>query len=89
MQRRHLIEQAALATAAAHALWLPRSAWSQPRISSNPFTLGIASGSPTHDGIVLWTRLAPTGLLGTSSLGADKRRPWRSSPMRSMWKRRD
>jgi alkaline phosphatase D len=71
MQRRHLLEHAALATAAAHALWLPRSAWSQTRISSNPFTLGIASGSPTSDGIVLWTRLAPTGLLGTSSLGAD------------------
>jgi alkaline phosphatase D len=25
----------------------------------NPFTLGIASGEPTPDGIVLWTRLAP------------------------------
>ncbi|MBE1603185.1 alkaline phosphatase D [Actinopolymorpha pittospori] len=26
---------------------------------ANPFTLGIASGDPTHDGVVLWTRLAP------------------------------
>ncbi len=25
----------------------------------NPFTLGIASGDPTPDGVVLWTRLAP------------------------------
>jgi alkaline phosphatase D len=25
----------------------------------NPFTLGVASGDPTADGIVLWTRLAP------------------------------
>jgi alkaline phosphatase D len=25
----------------------------------NPFTLGVASGDPTPDGIVLWTRLAP------------------------------
>jgi alkaline phosphatase D len=24
-----------------------------------PFKLGVASGDPTHDGIVLWTRLAP------------------------------
>src|SRR5262245_12320308 len=24
-----------------------------------PFTLGVASGDPTPDGIVLWTRLAP------------------------------
>jgi alkaline phosphatase D len=27
-----------------------------------PFTLGVASGEPTHDGVVLWTRLAPTPL---------------------------
>jgi alkaline phosphatase D len=26
------------------------------------FTLGVASGEPTHDGFVLWTRLAPTPL---------------------------
>src|ERR1700754_1043814 len=26
---------------------------------TNPFTLGVASGDPTSDGIVLWTRLAP------------------------------
>src|SRR5262249_14725405 len=26
------------------------------------FTLGVASGEPTHDGVVLWTRLAPTPL---------------------------
>jgi alkaline phosphatase D len=28
----------------------------------NPFTLGAASGSPTADGMVLWTRLAPDPL---------------------------
>jgi len=40
------------------ATWsLPRSAWSQPRLNQNPFTLGVASGSPTHDSVVLWTRL--------------------------------
>src|SRR5262245_33237414 len=37
---------------------LPRSATAQP-LGDNPFTLGIASGDPTADGIVLWTRLAP------------------------------
>lgn len=26
----------------------------------DPFTLGVASGDPTSDGIVLWTRLAPS-----------------------------
>jgi alkaline phosphatase D len=30
-----------------------------PRFRANPFTLGVASGDPTPDGIVLWTRLAP------------------------------
>ena len=29
----------------------------QPRFSTNPFTLGVASGYPTPDGVVLWTRL--------------------------------
>jgi alkaline phosphatase D len=29
------------------------------RPGKNPFTLGVASGDPTPDGIVLWTRLAP------------------------------
>ena len=30
-----------------------------PRFGDDPFTLGVASGDPTDDGIVLWTRLAP------------------------------
>lgn len=28
-------------------------------ISSDPFTLGVASGEPAPDGIVLWTRIVP------------------------------
>jgi alkaline phosphatase D len=32
------------------------------RFASDPFTLGVASGYPTPDGIVLWTRLAPSPL---------------------------
>jgi alkaline phosphatase D len=32
------------------------------RFAKNPFTLGIASGYPTPDGMVLWTRLAPSPL---------------------------
>jgi alkaline phosphatase D len=45
---------------------LPRWAWSQVKLPSNPFTLGIASGSPRHDSVVLWTRLHSAGLLGHS-----------------------
>ncbi len=71
MRRRSWIQAAALATVSAQPVWLPRSAWSQNRFASNPFTLGVASGSPTHDGVVLWTRLAPSGIFGASKLGDD------------------
>ncbi|HYF44569.1 MAG TPA: alkaline phosphatase D family protein, partial [Acidimicrobiales bacterium] len=33
-----------------------------PRLSGYPFTLGVASGDPTDDAVVLWTRLAPDAL---------------------------
>jgi alkaline phosphatase D len=36
----------------------------QPRFAADPFTLGVASGCPRPDGIVLWTRLAPEPLGG-------------------------
>lgn len=36
---------------------------SRPRFGANPFGLGVASGDPEPDGVVLWTRL-DTGLLG-------------------------
>ena len=62
--RRRLLQ---LAAANAVALWLPRSAWSQPRVGANPFALGVASGSPTHDSTVLWTRVVANGL-GTSAV---------------------
>ncbi|NJM47836.1 MAG: alkaline phosphatase [Alkalinema sp. RU_4_3] len=35
-----------------------------PRFSNNPFTLGVASGDPLPDSVVLWTRLAPSPLNG-------------------------
>jgi alkaline phosphatase D len=34
----------------------------QPRFADNPFTLGVASGDPTPNGVMLWTRLAPRPL---------------------------
>ena len=30
-----------------------------PSLGVNPFTLGVASGDPTPDGIVLWTAARP------------------------------
>ena len=65
-RRRWLKSAAACAT----TLWLPRSAWSQPRFAGNPFALGVASGSPTHDSVVLWTRLHSGGAFG-SNLGSE------------------
>ncbi len=38
----------------------------QPRFRDNPFTLGVASGYPHPDGMVLWTRLM--GDLGPASI---------------------
>ena len=34
-------------------------AFAAPRFASDPFTLGVASGDPTPDAVVLWTRLMP------------------------------
>src|SRR3954452_22044150 len=34
----------------------------QPVFGTYPFTLGVASGDPWPDGVVLWTRLAPRPL---------------------------
>ena len=39
------------------------------RIRENPFTLGVASGEPTPDGMVLWTRLAPRPLDPDGGMG--------------------
>ncbi len=34
------------------------------KLSGYPFQLGVASGDPTADGFVIWTRLAPEPLIG-------------------------
>lgn len=38
--------------------------WAKPVFNTYPFTLGVASGDPSPDGFVLWTRLAPRPLEG-------------------------
>lgn len=37
-------------------------AWANPIFRAYPFSLGIASGDPSSDGFVLWTRIAPEPL---------------------------
>ncbi|WP_431907601.1 alkaline phosphatase D family protein [Amycolatopsis thermoflava] len=39
--------------------WTAANAYASPVKGTNPFTLGVASGDPAPDGVVLWTRLAP------------------------------
>lgn len=64
--RRQFLQLASFAAASAATLSLPRSVWSRTdtshKFQSNPFALGVASGSPTHDSVVLWTRLVESGL---------------------------
>ncbi|MEU6320797.1 alkaline phosphatase D family protein [Streptomyces sp. NPDC047009] len=65
-RRRFLTTGAAVlgATAAAQ-LWLPQVAQTiEPPLPHGVFSLGVASGDPLPDGIVLWTRLAPKPLSG-------------------------
>ena len=52
------------------ALLSGRDLFAAPKFSGTPFTLGVASGDPTPDGIVLWTRLAPNPV-SPDSLGND------------------
>ncbi|MBM63297.1 MAG: alkaline phosphatase [Acidobacteria bacterium] len=66
--RRHLSRRAFMASgvvlATTRALPLVGHVRQQPRFGSTPFTLGVASGDPSPDGAVLWTRLAPEPLNG-------------------------
>src|SRR3712207_2184935 len=46
------------------------AALQRPRFSAYPFTLGVASGAPVPDGMVLWTRLAPEPFDGGGGAGS-------------------
>ena len=62
LKRRDLLRQALWASAAASFGVWPKRTPAQPRFERDPFSLGVASGYPTPDGVVLWTRLAPDPL---------------------------
>ncbi|WP_030443026.1 alkaline phosphatase D family protein [Actinoplanes subtropicus] len=60
-----------------------------PRRNAYPFTLGIASGEPASDSVVLWTRLAPDPLAADGHGGmpaADVPVEWQVSPTGSFAK---
>ncbi len=60
LDRRRLLQWAAVG---AGSIWLPNGGAQQPRFSVNPFGLGVASGSPDHESVVLWTRLIGADLV--------------------------
>lgn len=62
-RRQVLIGTGALTGLAIASQWTKRVV-AQPRFSSYPFSLGVASGEPFSDSVVLWTRLAPDPLNG-------------------------
>src|SRR5687768_8116826 len=55
--RRTFIAGAAATAFAAPAILRAQSIW-----RDYPFSLGVASGDPSPDGLVIWTRLAPSPL---------------------------
>jgi alkaline phosphatase D len=72
LSRRTLIVSAAVTGAVAA---VPGTAGAATRpLNADPFTLGVASGDPDHDGFVLWTRLAVEPL-AEDGLGGMPSRP--------------
>ena len=64
LTRRDLLRVGGSAAALAAAGCLPaRRGDPAPRFASDPFRLGVASGDPAPDGVVLWARLSPEALL--------------------------
>ena len=55
------------------------NAWADFKPTKNPFGLGIASGSPTHSSIVLWTRLFNEGFFNTNFPNEDIPVKWEIS----------
>lgn len=73
----HLGRRSFLAGSASFAAAALLSSCTNSRVTSNakfsayPFSLGVASGDPLANGVVLWTRLAPRPLEPGGGMGAD------------------
>ncbi|WP_461008925.1 alkaline phosphatase D family protein [Streptomyces capparidis] len=62
LTRRRFLTVTGAAAALAFSVNLPSAHAAEARaadLSGDPFTLGVASGDPAPNGVVLWTRLAP------------------------------
>lgn len=79
IDRRRFLTVTGAAAAIAFAVNLPNTAQAAaptpaadgPAPDSDPFTLGVASGDPLPDSVVLWTRLAPEPLALDGGLPAE------------------
>ena len=60
--RRSFLATASLAVAACWSSQVFGVTGAAPAFSDYPFQLGVASGDPSQDGVVIWTRLAPKPL---------------------------
>ncbi|MGC3001983.1 alkaline phosphatase D family protein [Streptomyces sp. G35A] len=75
LARRRFLTVTAAAAALAFTTNLPaRGAFAAPRlpasrITEDPFTLGVASGDPLPDSVLIWTRLAPAPFEPDGGLG--------------------
>ena len=63
-RRAFLLSGLAAYGASARELFAAGAALQNPKFPTSPFTLGVCSGDPTPDGVVLWTRLAIDPLNG-------------------------
>jgi alkaline phosphatase D len=85
---RSLLAAASTSAAAWPFLNLPVAIAADRRITTAdyPFKLGIASGDPAPDGVVLWTRLAPDPLNGGGMPPEDVRVRWQVATDEAMSK---
>jgi alkaline phosphatase D len=64
IKRRDILRGTGILTSLALSSQFPRRTLAQPKFSAYPFSLGVASGDPLPNSVVLWTRLAPNPLSG-------------------------
>jgi len=70
-RRSFLIGTASFAAAALLSTRARGAVLAAPKFSAYPFSLGVASGDPLPDGVVLWTRLAPRPLEPGGGMGTE------------------
>ena len=76
IRRRQVLIGAGGLTGLAIATQLPTRAIAQAKFSDYPFKLGVASGEPLPNSVILWTRLAPDPLNGGGVSAANVSVQW-------------